>query len=95
MKGYTRYRFALDLSSELNITKTLALRAARASVRLMESALRTRQPVRFSKFGTFEIVYRKPRLARCPARPEVRYRVPGRWTVRFRPSETLIDELNV
>lgn len=44
-------------------------------------------------FGVFEIVQRRPRLGRNPARPQQTYQIPARRGVRFKPGRIMREKV--
>lgn len=85
--------FACELAALNGITKAEAIKTTNAMIEILESAIRRREPVKLTGFGKFEIKDTPERMARNPQTME-EVLIPKRHRVVFRPSKTLLSDLN-
>lgn len=90
-----RLHLAMTLAKKYGIPVSRAKDYVGCVLEAVTEALVAGQLVEFRDFGTLETFWRKARLARNPRNPQAAsFSVPGRKSVRFRPSQLLTQRLN-
>ena len=81
------------VSDETGLTKTEATKAVESVFSAISKALRSKQEVRVSGFGSFVVADRKASKGRNP-RTGVELDLPASSSVRFKPGKGLKDAVN-
>ncbi|TMR92830.1 HU family DNA-binding protein [Nonomuraea basaltis] len=74
-------------------SKAAAKRGIEAFIDIIVSTVAKGDEVRIGRFGIFDRVYRKARVARDPNTNE-EIGVPGKWVMRFRPAKGAKDAVS-
>ena len=81
------------VAEETDLPKASATQAVDAVFSLIEQALRSKQEVRLTGFGSFVVADRKATKGRNPRTGE-EIDIPASASVRFKPGKTLKDAVN-
>ena len=81
-----------DALPDLFPTKVSAERAFMAFCRILSEAAISEEGVRLPKLGSLALTHRAPRTGRNPKTGEA-IRIPARKTVKFTPSQALLDKI--
>ncbi len=81
------------VAEETGMAKIAATQAVDAVFKAMESALKNKQEVRLTGFGSFVVSERKATTGRNPRTGE-ELQIPASASVRFKPAKGLKDAVN-
>jgi DNA-binding protein HU-beta len=81
------------VAEQTDMPKTAAATAVEAVFSAIETALKGKQEVRLTGFGSFAVAERKATKGRNP-RTGVEIDIPASTSVRFKPGKSLKDALN-
>ena len=81
------------VAEQTDMPKAAAASAVEAVFSVIEAALKTKQEVRLTGFGSFAVAERKATKGRNPRTGE-EIDIPASTSVRFKPGKSLKDALN-
>ena len=88
----TREDFAKEIAQKTGINKDAVRKILNTALDVIKEKIASNHHIEFRKFATFEVKFRKERIARNPKTNQP-LKVPARYTVHFKPGKELKREV--
>jgi integration host factor subunit beta len=82
-----------QIIDKYNLNPAIAERIIKIILESMQHALSEKRRIEIRGFGSFELRYRKPRMARNPKTGE-KVQTPGKYVIHFKPGKEMRDRVN-
>lgn len=81
------------ITEKYNLNPLVAEKIVRTILESMQHALTEKRRIEIRGFGSFELRYRKPRVARNP-KTGTQVQTPGKYVVHFKPGKEMRERVN-